>query len=72
MTKPTECKQTAIIRDWWIDLNTIRGHVVSHPKQPVDLYIRTSRIVSKDMEASIIETKNTVYTLQGPGIGDAL
>lgn len=67
MSKPTQVKQTATIKDWVFFHRQLSGTIVTHPRLPTSMYIRTSAIVSIDMENKLVETLNTVYKLHGDG-----
>lgn len=67
MSKPTQCKQSAVIKDWYFGKDMLYGVLVTHPKLPTSMFVHTSLVVSIDMDSRIVETLNTVYKLHGDG-----
>ncbi len=67
-------KKNATVESWYIaeTLNgtawVLRGNCTSHPVMGTAHHLRSSLIVSLDMENNICETMNTIYTLVGPSI----
>ncbi len=59
-------KPTVRITDWYITGERLFGTVLDHPRLKHAGDVMTSPIVRMDLENNIVETMNTIYTLEKP------